>query len=158
MIPSKNCLEFIKNEEGLILKAYKDSVGIWTIGVGSISYEDGTPVRKGDIITEDRAMQLLFFEVKKKAKAVSEVTSLVNLPQNQFDALVSFTYNVGVAGFEHSTVLRLVRANNYDPLIRDAFMMWNKGGGNVLPGLTARRKREADLYFNVKQLSTDVNN
>jgi len=67
--------------------------------------------------------------------------------QNQFDALTSFAYNVGIGGFKKSTLLKLVKANANNPLIRNEFAKWNKAGGKVLKGLTNRRKEEADLYF-----------
>jgi lysozyme len=69
------------------------------------------------------------------------------LNSNQFSALVCFCYNVGVGNFKKSTLLAKVNQNPSDPTIRDEFMRWNKGGGQVLNGLTRRRKAEADLYY-----------
>lgn len=135
---------FLGNEEGLKLTAYQDIVDIWTIGYGNTFYEDGTKVKKGDKITKERALQLFQSIVKQFEDAVNS-TIKRELNANQFDALVSLAYNIGVAGFKGSTVARRVNANPCDPTIRDAFLMWKNAGGK--PILLKRRKREADLYF-----------
>jgi lysozyme len=149
--PGKACYDFIKTAEDLRLNAYLDSAGIWTIGYGTILYEDSTHVKKGDVITPERAEELLRWEVKLKARAVNAATQSVVLNQNQYDALVSFTYNTGVKALKGSTLLKRVQADPSDPAIRNAFMMWNKAhvDGNLvtLDGLTNRRQKEADLYF-----------
>jgi len=77
------------------------------------------------------------------------VSKLVTSPldQGQFNSLVSLMYNIGPANFEKSTLLRKVNFNHFDPSIRAEFLKWNKAGGNVLKGLTIRRKTEADIYF-----------
>jgi len=151
MAPDKACYDFIKSKEGLFLKAYTDSAGIWTIGYGTIKYENNVMVKKGDVIIEQRANELLKYEVDKKAISVVSMTTKKILTQNQFNALVSFAYNVGVAALQGSTLLKRVLANPKDVTIRDAFMMWNKchvdGKLVVVAGLTNRRRAEADLYF-----------
>jgi lysozyme len=153
MKPSNNCFDFIRQEEGEVLHAYQDQAGVWTIGIGSTLYKDGTKPKKGDTITHEQAMDLLRWEVSNKTGAISGNLKNVVLNQNQLDAIVSFVYNVGVAGFANSTLLKRIRANPKDPSIREAFMMWNKitdpKTKKKVPndGLTARRKREADLYF-----------
>lgn len=154
MKPSENCYNTIKAFEGLRLKAYQDDVGVWTIGWGNTRYEDGRPVKSGDVVTKERAESLFKTIVDRFSVDVDGlVKSSVN--QNQFDALVSFAYNVGsdidadtiAEGLGDSTLLKKVNANPCDPSIRDEFMKWNKAGGKVLAGLTKRRKMEADLYF-----------
>lgn len=141
-----NGLALIKKFEGCKLKAYQDSVGVWTIGYGNTYYENMVNVKKGDIITQARAEQLFPLIVSKFASGVRKrVKSTIN--QNQFDALVSFTYNVGFGNFDKSTLLKKVNASPYDDSITSEFMKWNKAGGKVLKGLTARRKAEAHLYF-----------
>ena len=70
-----------------------------------------------------------------------------DIGQNQFDALVSLAYNIGVSAFAKSTVAKRVNANPNDPTIRDAFLLWSKAAGKVLAGLVRRRTAEADLYF-----------
>lgn len=142
---SKKGYAFLGKEEGLRLKAYRDSKGIPTIGYGNTYYEDGSPVKMGDVISKDRAIELFRLIVAKFEAGVNEMVTR-ELNQNQFDALVSLAYNIGLAAFKRSTVLRRVNANPCDPAIRDAFHMWQNSGahrGILLP----RRKREADLYF-----------
>ncbi|MNK26444.1 Lysozyme RrrD [compost metagenome] len=129
------------------LTAYWDATGkVWTIGIGSTYYEDGSLIKKGDVITEDRARKL-FANILPRYEA--DVNRLVKakLNQNQFDALVSFTYNCGASNLGKSTLLRKININPNDPSIRDEFPKWNKSGGKVLNGLTRRRIAEANLYF-----------
>jgi lysozyme len=151
MTPDKTCYDFIKKWEGIKLKAYTDSAGIWTIGYGTIMYEDGTPVKENDVITLEQAEQLLEWEVNLKTRGVNNVIKPVTLTQNQYNALVSFAYNTGSAALRDSTLLKRIKANPADATIRGAFMMWNKarvkGVLQEVPGLTNRRKEEADLYF-----------
>lgn len=142
MMPSKNAIDLIKSFEGLKLKAYQDPIGIWTIGYGTIQYPNGRKVRQGDIITEDHATVYLMHEVNLKSKGI---TAIVN--QNQFDALVSFAYNLGTGALNRSTLLKKVKADPCDPTIRNEFMKWVNAGGRQLAGLVRRRKAEADLYF-----------
>ena len=121
---------------------------IWTIGYGNTFYENGKPVKRGDKITEARANELLkFFVTKFSTDVDSAVGSDVVLKQQQFDALVSFAYNVGMGTFKKSTLLEKVKADPNDKTIRDEFMKYNKVKGRVQGGLTKRRKTEADLYF-----------
>jgi len=151
MAPDNNCFEFIKNKEGLRLKAYQDSAGIWTIGYGNIIYENQKPVRKGDVITQQTADGLIEREILLRSAKVNAALGNVRVNQNQFNALVSFAYNVGTGALLSSTLLKRVRANPVDPRIRSAFMMWNKAHINgkliAVKGLTKRRAEEADLYF-----------
>lgn len=139
-------LRLLAKHEGLSLKAYKCPAGVWTIGYGNTFYEDGTKVKEGDIITRQRAEDLLRIIANDFAK---NVKALVKQPLTleKFDALVSFAYNVGVGNFAKSTLLKKVNANPLDPTIRAEFEKWNKANGRVLKGLVTRRKEEADLYF-----------
>jgi len=136
----------IKSFESCRLKAYRDSIGVWTIGWGSTWYEDGTRVQQGDQITQERA-DALFRLVLAEFEIGVERLLKVKLTQHQFDALVSFAYNVGLGNLQRSTLLRKVNANPKDPAIAAEFAKWNRAGGKVLNGLTRRRKAEADLYF-----------
>lgn len=129
------------------LSAYWDATGkVWTIGIGSTYYEDGSLIKKGDIISEQRAKQLF---AKILPRYENDVFRLVKKPltQTQFDALVSFTYNCGASNLAKSTLLRKINVNPNDPAIRDEFLKWNRSGGMVLNGLTRRRIAEANLYF-----------
>jgi lysozyme len=142
---SKDGLEFIADQEGCILHPYLDSVGIPTIGVGNTYYENGVRVKMTDPpITMARAMQLFKSILPTYEKAIWSNTR-DDINQNQFNALVSLCYNIGVGAIKSSTVLRRVNLNPSDPTIRDAFMMWRNAGRK--PVLLARRIREANLYF-----------
>lgn len=141
---SKKGLDFIAKEEGLRLHAYLDQVGVSTIGIGSTFYEDGTKVKMGDKISRERADQLFLNIAKQFENGVNKgLKREVN--QNQFDALVSLAFNIGVAGFLGSTVLKRVNTDPCNPSIRQAFEMWRFA--NKKPILLKRRQREADLYF-----------
>lgn len=145
-------LNLIMNFEGLPKKnpldAYWDSYGkVWTIGYGATHYLDGSPVKKGDKLkSKDEAVELLKMMVKEYE---NDMYKLVQVPINyyQADALTSFCYNCGVGSLKKSTLLKKVNRDPFDPTIRDEFAKWNKSGGQVLDGLTRRRKAEADLYF-----------
>jgi lysozyme len=142
-------INLIKEFEGLRLTAYRDSVGVWTIGYGNTFYEDGTTVKQGDKITQERADSLFRSIVDKFADQVR--ASLINpdrVSDAQFSAMVALAYNIGIGAFRGSTLLRKVNANPCDPTIPDEFPRWNKSGGKVLAGLTRRRKAEAELYKN----------
>lgn len=150
MTPSQTAYTIIKGFEGLRLHAYPDpGTGgkPYTIGYGSTMYQDGSKVQPDDHLNVHEATKILEWEVNNKAIIVDRLTSNTMLNQNQFDSLVSFAYNVGVGAFAKSTLLKKVRLTPNDPAIRAEFNKWNKAGGRVLAGLTARRKKEADLYF-----------
>lgn len=151
MKPSYKCLNFIKNEEQCVLHAYLDQAGIPTIGWGSTVYPDSKKVKMGETISQTYADAVLKWELENKANGVNACIKGITLNQNQFDALVSFAYNVGLGALQTSTVLKRVRANPDDPTIADALLMWNKitkdGKKVESKGLTSRRKREAALYF-----------
>lgn len=144
MKTSNKGVELIKQFEGLRLKAYKDQKGVWTIGYGHTG-----GVKSGDVITEQEAEKLLENDLKTAENAVNEQN--LSLSQNQFDALVSFVFNVGTGNFRSSTLLKKAKANPDDPTIRNEFLKWNKAriNGTLKPltGLTRRRAAEADLYF-----------
>ena len=138
--------ELIKQFEGCKLVAYQCSAGRWTIGYGNTFFEDGTPVKPGDRITQERAEKLLDIILKDFSDRVEKTIKTI-LTDNQKSALLSFTYNVGIANLQKSTLLKKVNYNPNDPTIRLEFMKWNKASGKVLNGLTRRREAEANLYF-----------
>lgn len=133
--------------EDLRTKAYRvGGKGNWTIGVGNETYLDGSPVKDGDTITREAAIELFEHSLPSREKAVNVgINSEIN--QNQFDSLVSLIYNIGIAAFNGSTIRRKININPNDPSIRKEFARWNKSGGEVVDGLVNRRKVEADLYF-----------
>ena len=135
-------IAFLINEEGMILHTYKDSVGVPTIGVGCTYYESGQRVKMSDPpITKERAIQLFRNLLQIYEKAVWSYTR-DDINQNQFNALTSLCFNIGVTAFKGSTVLRRVNKDPKDNLIEDAFEMWRKP-----IELLGRRKREVKLYF-----------
>ena len=144
---SKKGLDLIKKFEGLKLKPYLCSAGVPTIGYGNTLYENGKKVSlKDSVITESRATELLSYSLKNLEQQVDSFCR-DDINQNQFDALVSFAFNLGPYNLKSSTLLKKVNKNPKDPTIRDEFMRWTKAGGKVLKGLVERRKVEADLYF-----------
>jgi lysozyme len=144
---SKKGLDLIKKFEGLKLKPYLCSAGVPTIGYGNTLYENGKKVSlKDTIITEQRATELLSNSLQNLEQHVDSFCR-DDINQNQFDALVSFAFNLGPYNLKSSTLLKKVNKNPNDPTIRDEFMRWTKAGGKVLKGLVERRQCEADLYF-----------
>jgi lysozyme len=134
-------LSLIKAFEGLRLKAYLCPAGVPTIGYGST----GKHVKMGMEITEAEADLLLKRDLKRFELGVAELTQEDTTTGDQFSAMVSLAFNIGLSAFARSTVLK--RHNNGNPLgASRAFAMWNRGGGRVLPGLVRRREAEAALY------------
>lgn len=147
MKTSKKGIELIKKYEGFVGKPYLDAVGVPTIGYGATHYGNGVKVSINDHeISEQEASELLEKMLMSYENTVKMlVTREIN--QNQFDALVSFAYNLGGANLSKSTLLKKVNANPCDPSIRDEFMKWVNAGGKKLNGLVRRRAEEAELYF-----------
>ena len=132
--------------EGFSAKPYLCSAKVPTIGYGN-TYLNGKKVTLLDKpITELEAFEMFKAIADKFADKVSKLVT-APIDQAQFNALVSLTYNIGPANFQKSTLLRKVNFNHNDPTIRAEFLKWNKAGGQVLKGLTIRRKAEADIYF-----------
>lgn len=131
----------IRSFEGLRLVAYKCPAGVWTIGYGHTS-----GVVPGMSITGSRAEKLLAQDVAI-AESIVNTERIYGLRQCQFDALVSFVFNVGGANFRKSTLLAKVKVKPNDNSIMDEFLRWVYGGGAVLPGLQKRRLKEMRLYF-----------
>jgi len=133
--------------EGFSAKPYLCSAKVPTIGYGNTYYLNGKKVTLLDKpITELEAFEMFKAIADKFADKVSKLVT-APIDQSQFNALVSLTYNIGPANFQKSTLLRKVNFNHNDPSIRAEFLKWNKAGGQVLKGLTIRRKAEADIYF-----------
>lgn len=122
------------------LKAYKDVVGVWTIGYGHTK-----GVKSGQEITEDQAELLLRSDVSEFESAVSKVVK-VTLAQHEFDALVSFSYNVGKTALANSSLLTLLNAGERAKAA-DQFLRWDKAGGKIVKGLTNRRKAERAMFL-----------
>lgn len=139
MKTSLNGLKIIKDFEGLRLKAYKCSAGVWTIGYGHTS-----GVKEGDVITKEQAEKYLKKDVISFENTVNGVVK-VKLNQNQFDALVSLVFNIGSGAFKKSTLLKKLNAGDYDSA-SEQFLVWVKAGGQTLKGLVNRREQERALF------------
>jgi lysozyme len=132
-------------------EAYADPAHGWavpTIGWGTIAYEDGRKVKRGDIITQARADELLTWEVRQKSRAVQRLVT-VPLNSDQFGALVSFAYNLGEGNLGRSTLLKKLNAGDYGGAA-DEFPKWNRAAGQVLRGLTRRRESERRLFLGLR--------
>jgi lysozyme len=146
MKTSENGLRLIAKYEGFRREPYLDAVGVPTIGYGNTFYTNNRKVTMQDKpITEEQGRALLREIVARFERDVLKVVPKLN--QNQFDAVVSLVYNIGIGNFNRSTLLKRIKANPNDPDIKYQFSRWNKAGGKELLGLTRRRKEEADLYF-----------
>ena len=136
--------ELIAEFEGCVLKAYRCPAGILTIGIGHTSAAGSPIVAAGMTITRVEADAILARDLIRFEDAVKRLVK-VPLTQNQFDALVSFVFNVGEGAFKGSTLLRRLNAGDYTEASSE-FGRWNKASGNVLAGLTRRRAAEANLF------------
>lgn len=142
-------LALIQSFEGCELCAYKDGGGVWTIGTGHTK-----GVKPGARITQAEADDLLAEDIEDTEDAVNYLLGDCATSQDQFDALVSLTFNIGcgsathvppIPGLATSTVLKRHRLGNYTGA-SNAFVLWNKDNGKIIPGLTRRRLAEARLY------------
>ena len=145
MVVSLFGIDLICGFEGLRLKAYDDGVGVWTIGFGTTVYPNGIRVKKGDTCTEAQAKAYMVYDLKKFESAVNNAVT-VPLNQNQFDALVSLTYNIGPSAFSKSTLVKKLNAGD----IRGAaeqFDVWVNAGGKRMQGLVNRRAKEKEVFL-----------
>lgn len=146
---SKKGIEFIKDLEGLSLKAYTCSAGWYTIGYGHTK-----GVKLTDKITLEQAEKLLLEDLKPIEQELSIVDALVHLNQNQYDALCSFIFNIGLGNFKSSTMRKLLLKKEFD-LVPQQFLRWNKITDPQtykkvpLKGLTIRRTKEKELFEKV---------
>lgn len=137
----------VKHFEGCYLDAYKDAVGVWTIGYGhtGLQHKDGTVFRDRKI-TQEEADDLLRYDMHQFEVRVIALLPHVALSQHQFDALVSFDFNTGA--LHKSTLLRhLALGRGWEAA--NEFAKWDKAGGEILPGLTRRRAAERDMFCNL---------
>ena len=145
MLPSVNCINLIKKWEGCKLESYKCSAGHWTIGYGNTFYEDNTKVKQGDKITQKRA-EVLLVNLLPKFESIVNKKITISLNQNQFDSLVSYTWNTGGS----DTLFSMINKKASDKDIRTWFeTKYISANGKVLQGLVNRRKEEANLYFKI---------
>jgi len=143
---SVNCLNLIKHFEGLFLKSYLCPAQVWTIGYGTTIYPNGARVKSGESCTEPKAADFLKHDLKHFEKAVDAYTR-DDVSQQQFDALVSFAYNLGAKNLKDSTLLKVINTNPKDyGAIQVQWLRWNKANGAALKGLTRRRNSEFYYY------------
>ena len=141
----KNGIEIVKQFEGFSEVAYICPAGKITIGYGNTFYEDGTPVKMGEMITKERAEALLSYvygSFQRQVKALVKVT----INQNQLDALTSFAYNLGIANLKNSTLLRLINQSKFNEAATQ-FDKWVYSNKKILPGLVKRRAAEKELFL-----------
>jgi lysozyme len=144
MITSDKGVDLIKSFEGFRNKPYQDIVGKWTVGYGHLMVEgDGTKV--GDIISPVTATSLLKSDLKQAENCVNTNVK-VPLGQNQFDALVSFVYNLGCGNFKSSTLLKKINLGDIEGAAQE-FLKWNKAGGVISAGINHRRHVESCLFI-----------
>lgn len=142
MRTSDNGIELVKRYEGYREQAYRCPAGVWTIGYGHTAN-----VHEGQTCTREQAERWLREDLRSAENAVNVLEPSRPLRQCEFDALVSFVYNLGTGNFSGSTLRRKVLANPDNPTIRDEFEKWIYADGRIQPGLVTRREAEADLYF-----------
>ena len=138
-------IDLICSFEGLRLTAYDDGVGVWTIGFGTIKYPNGVRVKRGDSCTLEQAKSYMKYDLIEFEHTVN---SLVKVPlnQNQFDALVSLTYNIGSGAFKSSTLLKKLNLSDYKGAA-EQFDVWVNAGGKRMQGLANRRAKEKSLFL-----------
>lgn len=148
---SEKALGLLKRFEGCKLTAYQDSAKVWTIGYGHTHN-----VKAGMKISQQQADAFLKEDVKKFEQGINQTLREfgTKVTQSQFDALVIFSFNVGLRAFQKSTMAKkLYLMDNKDQLsvnaVADQFQCWNKAGGKVLPGLVKRRAEERLLFLGV---------
>ena len=139
METSQEGLSLIKKFEGCELESYKCAAGVWTIGYGSTN-----GVKEGMKISPERADMLLLEDVEVFEESINKLVE-VPLEQNQFDALVSWTFNLGSTNLKNSTLLKVLNDKDYEG-VPAQIKRWNKAGGEVLQGLVRRREAEALLF------------
>jgi lysozyme len=143
----ENGYKLIQEFEGLSLVPYLCSAKVATIGYGNTFYPSGKKVTMQDPPISLATAKWMLKETANKFAADVDKLIKANLNQNQFNAIVSFAFNVGIGALGKSSLLRKVNINPNDPTIAAEFAKWNKAGGKVLNGLTKRRAKEAKLYF-----------
>jgi lysozyme len=132
--------------EGCELTAYPDVKGVWTVGYGStINLDTNQPIKKGDKIDQQTALEWLKKDTLKFSQGVSKLIK-VPITENQLTALTSFAYNVGLGAFSKSTLLKLLNAKAPKDQVSQEFLKWCKANGRIVKGLLNRRKAEAALF------------
>lgn len=149
---SQNGVDLLKQFEGISLDAYQDAGGTWTIGYGQTYYEDGRPVQSGDHISLEQAYSLYESILPRYEAIVNKHLGILELTQNQYDALVSFAYNLG-----EGPTIEAINAIKSNTFTREFMLQYVHAGGKRIQGLVNRRNKEADLFFSgVKEVTKEV--
>lgn len=143
MKTGKEGKNLIKMYEGFKAFAYLCPAGVWTVGFGTTRI-NGQPVNEHHKVTVTEANVLLESDLKQFEDSINALVK-VDLTQNQFDALVSFVYNLGAENFKKSTLLKKINVGEFSEAAEE-FLKWNKAKGKILPGLTRRREAEKSLF------------
>jgi len=143
-----SALNFIKKAEGgLYLKAYRDSGNVPTIGWGSTyDFDKQRKVQMGDVITEEQAQRWLDMETSQNASDIKNLVK-IKLTNNQFNALISLVYNIGINAFKNSTMLRLLNSGANINTVANQFDVWVYDNGVKVKGLINRRSAEKTLFL-----------
>jgi lysozyme len=136
---SQEGISLIKKFEGCELEAYKCAAGVWTIGYGHTK-----DVKEGDSILKEDAESMLVHELQEYCNDV-DIAVKVDLKQNEFDALVSWTYNLGLTNLNSSTMLKVLNEGKHNE-VPAQMKRWNKASGQVKQGLVRRREAEALMF------------
>lgn len=153
---SSNGLRLLSQWEGVRAKTYKDAAGLPTIGVGHLLTPDelasgciqidGEAVRYANGLTESQVQALLAQDVRRFEEAVNGRCADLGLEQHQFDALVSFCFNVGVGAFSQSSLCKALKSGNFAD-VPDELRRWTSAGNRQVPGLVTRRENEIRLWL-----------
>jgi lysozyme len=142
---SDECVKMIMHHEGVRLKPYRCPANLWTVGVGHLIGDGKSLPQEWDRqFTMEEVNDILKKDLRRFERGVLRLCPM-GLTQHRFDALVSFSFNVGLGSLQRSTVRRRHNRGDYEGAAK-AFMMWTKGGGRVLRGLVIRRQDEVNLY------------
>jgi|SRR5690606_3631975 len=142
----RTTIDFLKELEGVEFTAYDDGAGFMTIGVGHLIKPNESHLLTATLDSVD-VDHLLFQDLKDFEIRLKKVIDIKKLTQGQFNALISFAFNVGSAALEKSTLLKKIKAKSSRQEIEAEFLKWNKASGKVMAGLTNRRKKEIKMYF-----------
>jgi lysozyme len=143
---SEKCIKMIKHHEGFVRKPYQDPIGLWTVGVGHL-IGDGKKLPKewDKEFTDEEVDNILCEDLERFEIGIQRLTK-VSLTQGQFDALVSFSFNVGLGNYQSSTLRTKLNRGDYEGASNE-FWKWRRAGGKILKGLVKRRADEKALFL-----------
>ena len=144
---SDNCIRMIKHHEGVRYQPYQDPIGLWTVGVGHLIGDGKSlPQEWNKTFTSEEVDDILKDDLARFERGVNTLIPITRLTQNQFDALVSFSFNVGLGNLQASTLRQKLNRGDYEGAANE-FPKWRKAGGRVLNGLVRRRADEKAMFM-----------